>query len=78
MTAGEVMAIIPLMMNPKFVNVKAISETTGYPVRVYECPHCHSVELNHEVKSIDKILVDLGADSWIAPLPYSHELLKHF
>jgi hypothetical protein len=48
MTAGKIVAIIPGMNDEHFVNVKAVSETGGYPVRVYECPRCHLIELYHE------------------------------
>jgi hypothetical protein len=48
MTAGVMKAIIPGMMDERFVKVKPISDSAGYPVSVYECPRCHLIELYHE------------------------------
>jgi hypothetical protein len=45
MNAAHVIGIIPAMKDERFVNVKKISETAGFPVQVYECPQCRLVEL---------------------------------
>ena len=48
MTAGPFVAVIPGLNDERFTNVESISKKGGYPVRVYECPNCHLVELYHE------------------------------
>jgi hypothetical protein len=48
MNKAPVIAIIPAMLDDRFPNVKKISDSSGSPVQLYECPHCHLVELYHE------------------------------
>ncbi len=45
MSATAVIGIIPAMNDERFGNIEKISRTAGFPVRVYECPQCHLVEL---------------------------------
>ena len=48
MDGKKIVAIVPFMMNEKFVNVKVVSDSGGYPVQVYICPNCRLVELYQE------------------------------
>lgn len=49
MTATKIVAIIPFMVNERFVNIKPVSETAGYPVQLYVCPQCRLIELYQEI-----------------------------
>jgi hypothetical protein len=48
MTASAVVGIIPAK-NEEVLTPKVVNEACGFPVRAYECPQCHLVELYREV-----------------------------
>ncbi|MGB9510716.1 MAG: hypothetical protein WBU20_03450 [Candidatus Acidiferrum sp.] len=47
MKAAPVAGMIPAK-DAHTLSTKVINEACGFPVRAYECPHCHLVELYRE------------------------------
>jgi hypothetical protein len=48
MQASRVAGIIPARSNGE-LSAKVVNEACGFPIRAYECPKCHFVELYREL-----------------------------
>jgi len=46
--AAPVVGMIPAKQGAE-LSPKVINDACGFPVRAYECPKCHLVELYHEI-----------------------------
>jgi hypothetical protein len=50
MQASPVVGIIPARSNVE-LSAKVVNDACGFPIRAYECPKCHFVELYRELEA---------------------------
>jgi hypothetical protein len=50
MQASPVVGIIPARRNGE-LSAKVVNDACGFPIRAYECPNCHLVELYREMEA---------------------------
>jgi hypothetical protein len=50
MQASPVVGIIPARRNGE-LSPKVVNDACGFPIRAYECPNCHLVELYREMEA---------------------------
>lgn len=52
MQASPVVGIIPARRTGE-LSAKVVNDACGFPIRAYECPHCHLVELYRELETTE-------------------------
>jgi hypothetical protein len=50
MLVSPVVGIIPARRNGE-LSAKVVNDACGFPIRAYECPNCHLVELYRELEA---------------------------